>query len=290
MTLAAIVLVLCASALHALWNVLAKRGIDALVFLWAASVAGSVLLLAPIAVLGTPVNWTPEIALRVTVAAVLRASYFMILAAAYARGDLSLVYPLARGIAPVLTVMFAVALLRETPSPQAIIGVTVIVLGVYATHLERWSLRQMLAPFHALRTPYARFALLTGLITATYSIIDKSNLATGIDPIWYAYLTIPIAGLLLTPLTVRLRPRIVRELRANGASIVAVAVMMPLTYLLVLYALTIAPVSYVVPARELSIVFTTTLGVLWLGERGAARRLGGALLVLVGVVVLSLAR
>jgi drug/metabolite transporter (DMT)-like permease len=287
-TATTIALVVCASALHALWNLCAKRGDDKLVFLWASAVAGSVLLVVPVALIGTPPAWTPGLALRVIAAAILRASYFVALTAAYSRGDLSLVFPLARGIAPMLVPVLAMALLREAPSVGAAVGITAIAIGVYVTHLERLALRQILAPFRSLGAPYARYALLSGLLTAAYSVLDKSNLATAIDPLWYAYLTIPLAGLLLTPLIVRRSSRLEREFRANRMAIVGVGVMMPAAYLLVLYALRIAPVSYVAPARELSIVFVTTLGVLVLGERDAARRLAGSVLIVGGVVLLAL--
>jgi drug/metabolite transporter (DMT)-like permease len=287
-TATAIVLVVCASALHALWNLCAKRGDHKLVFLWASAVAGSVLLVVPVALIATPPAWTPVLAVRVIAAAILRASYFVALTAAYSRGDLSLVYPLARGIAPVLVPVLAVALLGEALSLRAAIGVTAIAVGVYITHLERLAFRQILSPFRSLGAAYARYAVLAGLLTAAYSVLDKSNLATGIDPVWYAYLTIPLAGLLLTPLVVRHPAQLAREFRANRMAIVGVGVMMPAAYLLVLFALRLAPVSYVVPARELSIVFATTLGLVALGERYASRRLAGAVLIVGGVVVLAL--
>jgi drug/metabolite transporter (DMT)-like permease len=282
----AIVLVVGASALHALWNLFAKRGVDQLAFIWASGMAGAILLLAPVALAGTPPAWTATLTVRVAAAAILRAAYFVALTAAYARCDLSLVYPLARGTAPVLVPVLAVILLREAPSVGAITGITAIATGVYVAHGV--SPRRILSPFRSLRAAYARYALSSGVLTAAYSVLDKSNLATGIDPLWYAYVTIPVAGLLLTPLVVRRRSSLAHEVRASGQEIVAVGLMMPAAYLLVLYALRIAPVSYVVPARELSIVFATALGVVVLGERDAARRLAGAALIVVGVVVLAL--
>jgi drug/metabolite transporter (DMT)-like permease len=160
-TATAIVLVVCASALHALWNLCAKRGDHKLVFLWASAVAGSVLLVVPVALIATPPAWTPVLAVRVIAASILRASYFVALTAAYSRGDLSLVYPLARGIAPVLVPVLAVALLGEALSLRAAIGVAAIAIGVYITHLELLAFRQILSPFRSLGAAYARYAVLT---------------------------------------------------------------------------------------------------------------------------------
>jgi drug/metabolite transporter (DMT)-like permease len=285
----AILLILVATISHASWNYLTKRSCDRLAFLWWTGVAGSLLYL-PL-VVGVALSWTPTAAdwAGVGGGAAIRAAYFAALGTAYARGDLSLVYPLARGIAPLLVPPLAVLVLGERPSPLGWAGIAVIGLGVYVLHLPGFGGASLRAPLHALRSPHAGYALLTGGCTTLYSLVDAWNIRRGVPPVLYAYLTIPVAALLLTPVVARQPARLVEESRAGWRAIVSVAVLMTGGYLLVLFALRLAPVSYVAPARELSIVVGTLLGLVALREPHGAPRLAGAGLIVAGVLLLTLA-
>ncbi len=287
MTGLALLLVTTSAVFHAVWNLLTKASRDKPLFLWWTGLAGSLLFL-PALVWWRPA-WPGEAGLwaGIALAATLRAAYFGALGAAYARGDLSLVYPLARGMAPVLVPPVAILLLGERPSAVGALGIGAVALGVYVLHLPGLATADLLAPFRALRLPHARPAALTGLITATYSVVDKWNVTRGADPLLYAYLTIPVAALLLTPAAARRPGAIAAEWRANRLAIPAVALLMTSGYVLVLFALRLAPVSYVAPARELGIVFGTLLGVVTLGEPNRPQRLTGASLIVVGVILLA---
>lgn len=280
----AVALVVVAAALHASWNLLTKRSEDKLAFIWWTGVTGTVLLLPFVAWLSAWPQWPLNLWPRLAVAAILRAAYLFMLTTAYAHGDLSVVYPLARGVGPIFVTVAAVVLLGEQVTSRAALGIVVVAVGAYAMHLPRLDLRAILAPVSSLASRTVVYALLTGLLTAAYSLVDKWNMATELPPTWYAYLTIPVAALLLTPAVVT-RPTWRREWGLNRHSIVLVAVLMTGSYLLVLYALRIAPVSYVAPARELGIVFGTALGVVVLRERQGPQKLTGALLILTGVVL-----
>jgi drug/metabolite transporter (DMT)-like permease len=285
----AILLILIATVSHASWNYLLKRSRQRVAFLWWTGVVGSALFL-PAALAALPA-WTPGAAdlAAVTGGAAIRAAYFVALGTAYARGDLSLVYPLARGTAPLLVPPLAMLLLGEHPSPRGWAGILVIGLGVYVLHLPGFGRTTWRAPLRALRSAHARYALLTGCLTTTYSLVDAWNVRRGVPPLLYAYLTIPIAALGLTAIVAR-EPRMLAEARRGaGWAIFAVSVLMTGGYLLVLLALRLAPVSYVAPARELSIVVGTLLGLVGLREPHPAPRLAGAGLIVGGVVLLALA-
>jgi drug/metabolite transporter (DMT)-like permease len=287
-TALALGLVVLASALHAAWNFLAKSGGDKLTFIWWTGLAGT-LLLAPVVIWSSPLpTWSGESWVGVAMAAVLRAAYFVALTAAYQRGDLSVVYPVARGVSPVMVVIAAMVLLGERPTWQAIVGIAAVASGVYIMHLPALRPSALLRSISALRAAGVGYAALTGTLTAAYSVLDKHNMSTGIAPAWYAYLTIPVAALLLTPLALRRRgwPD---EWRRNRGAILGVALLMTGSYLLVLHALRLAAVSYVAPARELGIIFGTLLGVFVLGERQGIQRLAGAALILLGVVLIATA-
>ncbi len=284
MTTVAVALVVAAAVLHASWNLLMKQSGDKLVFIWWTGVVGTVLL-APVAAWLSPwPHWPPHVWPGIVLAAVLRALYFLTLTAAYARGDLSLVYPVARGVGPVIVALAAVLLLDERVTAQAIGGIASVAAGAYVMHVPRAGIRAVFAPLSALASPAIVYAVMTGSLTAAYSVTDKWNISTGISPAWYAYLTIPVAALLLTPAVVT-RAGWRTEWQRGRGPIVAVAVGMSAAYFLVLHALRIAPVSYVAPARELGIVFATVLGVVVLGERHGVQRLGGALMIVAGVVL-----
>jgi drug/metabolite transporter (DMT)-like permease len=287
MTGVALLLVTVAAVSHACWNLLAKRSGDKLVFLWWTGVAGAVLFL-PAVLWWTPTwQWLPGTGWGIALSAGIRAAYFGALGSAYARGDLSLVYPLARGVAPVLVPPFAVLLLGERPSPVGWLAIVTVAVGVYVLHLPGLAFGDVLGPLRALRLPHARYAALTGVMTAAYSIVDKWTISRGVPPLLFAYLTIPGAALLFTPLVLRRRAAAGAEWRAGRREILLVAVLMTGGYLLVLFALRLAPVSYVAPARELGIVFGALLGSFVLAERHRPQRLAGALLIVIGVLLLA---
>lgn len=286
MTAWALLLVTTAALGHACWNLLTKKSWDKLVFLWWTGLVGSVLFL-PAVLWWTPGwRWSPGIWGGVVLAAGIRAAYFASLGAAYTRGDLSLVYPLARGLAPVLVLPLAVVLLGERPSVRGVIGVVTVALGVYVLHLPALSLAHLGRPLRLLGSAHIRYAALTGLLTATYSIADKWNMIRGVPRLAYAYLTIPLAALLLTPVVLR-RDAIAAEWRRGPGAVFGVALLMTSGYVLVLLALRIAPVSYVAPARELGIVFGALLGSVLLREGHLPQRVTGSALIVAGVLLLT---
>jgi drug/metabolite transporter (DMT)-like permease len=282
-------LVVLAALSHATWNLLTKQSRHQLAFLWWTGLVGAGLFLPAVA-WSPPVGpWPAATWGGVALAAAVRAAHFAALGSAYARGDLSLVYPLARGIAPVLAPPAAVLLLGERPTGTGVLGALVVGLGVYVLHLPSFDPAAWLTPVRAFRAAPARWALLTGSLTTVYSIVDAWNVRRGVPPLLYAWATIPVAALLLTPWVRRAPATLAEARRAGWLRITLVAFLMTGGYLLVLLAVRIAPVSYVAPARELSIVFGTLLGVTVLGERHSTPRLTGAALILAGVLLLGAA-
>jgi drug/metabolite transporter (DMT)-like permease len=282
-------LVVLAALGHATWNLLTKQSRHQLAFLWCTGVAGTGFFLPVVVWTTGPWRWSASAWAGLVLAALVRAAYLATLSVAYGRGDLSLVYPLARGIAPVLVPPVAALVLGERPTGIGIVGIMLVGLGVYVLHLPALGRPAWLAPIRAVRAAHAGPAVLTGCFTTVYSVLDAWNVRRGLPPVLYAWATIPVALLLLTPL-VRRTPAALGEIwRGARLSIVLVAVLMTGGYLLILFAVRIAPVSYVAPARELSIVFATLLGVAVLGERHPAPRLAGAALILAGVLLLGAA-
>lgn len=309
MTAPALTLVVTAAFVHAGWNLAAKRvagGGARFVFLY---YGVSALLLLPVAVVTVLAgqqspHWTWLVAMLGT--AVFHVAYGVVLQHGYAVGDLSVVYPVARGSGPLLSVLIAVLVLGERPGPLGIAGAALVVLGVFvigssgggdgssggdggsgssgggsggAGERAKWARRAGLA-----------WGVLTGVTIAAYTLWDAYSVGTLAVPA-VAYLAggTALQALLLTP-AARRDPTATRELwRNHRREVVAVGVLSPVAYLLVLLAMRIAPVSMVAPARELGIVVGGLAAWRLLGESDPVRRIVGSLVVLAGITAIALA-
>lgn len=285
MTALALALILAAAFIHASWNYFLKRSGGGTVFVWLFATL-SALIYAPLAAL--VIEWQrPDFGSvhygLMFASAVLHTAYYLLLDRGYRSGDLSVVYPLARGTGPLITIVCAVLLLQERPTPIAVTGALLIGGGAVALTGDPRKLRQS-GNLHAVG-----FALLTGCMIASYTLVDKVAVAAWLIPPlvqdWAANLG---RVLLMTPLALRLRSDIGPTWRRAKKEIVAVALLCPLSYILVLTAMVFTPVSYVAPAREVSILVAAFMGTQLLAERDAARRLAAAAAMVAGIVCLAL--
>lgn len=216
--------------------------------------------------------------------AVIHAAYFLLLQRGYRAGDLSLVYPVARGTGPLLATLAAIALFSERPTWRALAGAAGVIGGIFFMALTRRDAQR------AARHPEAvGFGLVTGLTIAGYTLWDKHAVAVLLIP----PLLLDWAGnlgrtLLVSPYALHRWARVREVWRTRRLEVIAVGVLCPLSYILVLTALVFTPVSYVAPAREVSIVIGTLLGSHLLSEPHAARRLAGAAAIMLGVAALAL--
>jgi drug/metabolite transporter (DMT)-like permease len=283
-TAAALLLVLGAAVLHAGWNALTKRAGDPVVFLWCVGLAASVLY-TPVALLTLAGAPFPAAAVPFVIGTiVLHALYFFTLGRAYATGDLSLVYPVARGLGVALVPVAAFLLWDERLSPLGTLGVSLVATGIFFLHWRPGAWTR--AAFLASGTGWA---LTTGVLIASYSLLDKAGVAR-LHPLAYIWLMEIGSCALLTPVALVKAHAMRQEWRANPGTIAAAALMSPTGYLLVLFAFQFSKTGYVVAAREMSIVLSAVIGSVWLREGGLGRRLAGASVVLAGVACVALAR
>lgn len=279
---AALALVLAAAVIHAGWNALAKRAAHPLCFLWC-SVSIATLGFLPYAAWRLGADGLPAAALPFVLAtSALHGAYFYALGRALGAGDLSVVYPVARGLGVALVPALALPLLGERLSPLGVAGVALVVAGIGLTQLGRGA-----RPW---RTPAAGlgWAVLTGLTIAAYSLVDRVGVQL-LHPVPYLVLMGLGMSLLVFP-AVRRSGALGREWRLNRSSILLASTLNLTSYLLVLFAFRLAKTGYVVAARETSIVVSVLIGGWWLGEAAMARRLAGAAVVLAGVAAIALAR
>jgi drug/metabolite transporter (DMT)-like permease len=285
MTAAALALVLVAAFTHAGWNYLLKRSGGGIGFVWLFA-AISALLYAPVALgaflwLRPVLGWQNLAA--VLASAALHSVYYLLLDRGYRHGDLSLVYPIARATGPLLTVAVAMLLLGERPAPLALAGALLISAGGLLLTGDPRALRRK-GIEHAVL-----IALATGITIAAYTVVDKTAVALLLTPpILQDWMTNIGRVALLTPL-LRGRSESVRAAwRDHRGDVLAVAVLCPLSYILVLTAMQFTLVSYVAPAREVSILIAAFLGARLLSEGDARRRGIAAVLMTVGVAALAL--
>ncbi len=292
----ALACVLVSAVMHASWNILLKTAGDPLrTATFGMLTASAVLIPGALAgwfLLGQPPipveGWVLGI-----VSGVVEVAYFVFLAAAYRRGDLSVVSPLARGSAPLLIVVVGVGLLGERLAPASVVGIGVLLAGLL-TIQRPW---RLLRGTHAAHRGAAGFALLTGLMIATYTSIDRVGSQLMAPWLYVAILWgVGAGGLAIVGW---LRPRVAQGVFAmppmpfDVRKAVVGGLMTLGAYLLVLFALSRAEVALVGPLRESSVLLTTAWGILRLreavGRREIALRLTGSLMVLVGVLVLAIA-
>ncbi len=288
MTLFSLVLLLAAALLHALSNALIKQSRDKLAFTWWMLTMWAVIGLPLLFFAGQPqpIGW-----LIILASGLVEAVYFITLTRAYALGDLSQVYPVARGSAPLFVLLWALLFLGERPSPLGVGGILLVVCGLYLVNLP--SLADWKRPLLGFQAAAVRWALSTGLLISIYSAIDKVGVRY-VDPLPYLYLFlfvtwIALAAQWLSPdrrpaLLAELQPDIKRRL-LHAAS---VALLGAGAYGLVLAALRMSPVSYVSPVRELSVVIGAWIGVRFMNEPGGRLRIIAALLVAIGISVIAL--
>lgn len=288
----ALALVLGGASLHATWNLFAKKASAGLPFIWLYDLV-SVLVFAPFALLAwrggaaalPPAGWA-----AVACSSMAHQFYALALQRGYRAGDFSVVYPVARGSGPLVSVLVAVAVLGERPPPAAWAGIAAILGGIVLVSGLR--LRGRAGPGRTGRNgPGLLWGLLTGSMIATYTVIDGWTMhSLRLEPVTYYVLGLALRAAMMAPMALRDPPALGEQWRRNALAIVTVGVLSPLAYLMVLYAMGRAPLAYVAPARELSLLIGMVLGALVLHEPvGAGRLLGGGSM-LAGVVLLALAR
>jgi drug/metabolite transporter (DMT)-like permease len=289
----ALALVLVAAVVHAGWNLSAKRVRDGgarFVFLY--YTASAVLFVPIIAVWLVLEPQRPHWSwlLAAVVMAVFHVLYGIVLQRGYAVGDMSVVYPLARGTGPLLSVLAAVLLLGERPGPIGLAGAFLVIAGVLVISTGKPE-AHLTSPEHTLaRRKGVGYGLLTGVTIAGYTLWDAHSVTTlAVPPVLYFGAGAVVQSVLLAPYALRNRPAVAGLWRNHRRDILVVGLFSPLAYLLVLFALRVAPVSLVAPARELSIVFGGVAAWLMFGEPNVVRRLSGSLVVLAGIAAIAVA-
>jgi drug/metabolite transporter (DMT)-like permease len=272
-TLATLAIVLAAAFIHALWNLIVVAARDRTATTTIVIIFGA-LLFVPLAVARW--NVQPQAWPYIALSSVLELVYFALLVAAYQRADLSLVYPIARGSAPVIVLALAVAFTGAATSVLQVAGVALVAVGVFIVRGIRGGAHWR----------HVALALAVALAIASYVVVDKEGVQYA-DPITYGVLILGIPGIFATAF-VLVRGGARRLTAAFNWRSALGGLFSMAAYALVLIALTTAPAASVSAVRESSVVFAAFLGAVVLKEKSGPGRVVGAIIVLAGVVLVVL--
>jgi uncharacterized membrane protein len=283
MTPFAVALVLLSALLHATWNLFGKDSADKSAFFFA---QGLTTLL-----LGLPIVYRlwPEHSLSsaawtlVALSAMAHAAYALYLVKAYEAGDLSVAYPISR-TAPALVLLWEITVGRQHLRLWGILGVSLAVLGAL---LVQWPMLRRRGLHGVLRADVTRYALMTAVFIAIFTVVDKHGVAQ-VNPMIFLFLILtgefPVFGVRMGR---HLSARVHAEWRRSWRTILATAIVGPSSYLLILWALQAAAATYVLSLRQTSIVFGVILGRLVLGETSSRYPLLGAGVITLGGALIA---
>ncbi len=283
----AIILVLIAAVLHAVWNFLAKGAQDSSAFMWWGITVGALWYGAIIGAqfwLGLP----SEIWLGYAFSLTAEVGYVIFINRGYANGDLSQVYPIARGAPPMFIALWSALFLGERLPWLGYAGIAVLIVGIYLASLP--ALADLGQPLRALSHRPAQWAALAAVCVSIYSTIDKLNVAH-VAPLvynWWVYAGIAVA---YAPFVWRGARRAVmaREIKTNGRRIALGSLATVGSYLLALTGMSMTAASYVGAVRATSVVIGAVLGWLWLKESFGPVRVFAAALMVVGLLMVAVA-
>lgn len=302
----ALALVLAGAICHAVWNIVAKKASGGAAFVFLFGLV-SVVAATPVAAwawLQHPQRFDATMWCAAAASALVHVFYSLVLQKAYREADFAIVYPVARGSGPMFSVLAAVLLLGEQPSWLGWIAVAAIIVGVFVVA----GVTRFFAGSHDATRAVgeggrrledaggyrvgASWGLATGVFIATYTLIDGWAIRVlGMMPILFYASGLAMRTLLLAPFALRQHQRAAlrREWQLHRTAVLAVGILSPTAYALVLFAVQRAPLSYVAPVREISMLVGTFIGAALLKERVRPAQAIGALIMLAGVLGLAYA-
>jgi drug/metabolite transporter (DMT)-like permease len=286
MSLYVLSLVLIAAVLHASWNLLSKKTQGKAPFIWLMYIASNIVYLPVLlykikqgdAIYSQPLLWFS------LSSAVLHLGYFIVLQRGYRSADLSVVYPLARGSGPLFSSIAAILFLHERLKITATIGLFLIIAGVLlitGLSFKKEDNKKIMTGI--------TYGVLIGLFIALYTFNDTIAVKSyAVSPVLLTLGTSLFGAILLFPFILSKKEELKREIKLHKWIIIAIAILSPAAYILVLEALKYAPLTVVAPARETSILLGVFMGSRVFNEEDGKKSLIASVLILGGIIALSL--
>ena len=294
MSLTALTLVLTAALVHATWNYFLKKANATRPFWWLVYIITAVITVPALFIYDpqalsniTPIGW-----LVIALSAPIHVIYGQVLQIGYKKSDYSIVYPTARGTGPLITVLCAVLILGDRPSFWGWIGIVLILASIVLLAMPHKQDKQT----QDLRIRAGIFwGFLTGCFIAGYSFCDAWAVQqeTGLTPLSFYFPSIAVRASVFAPFIMmhanwKAESKEILTTPRLQKALAVVTEGSPLAYILVLYAMTIAPLAYVAPSREVGMMIGVVLGGLLLRERLSVTRLAGVIGMTLGVILVGL--
>jgi drug/metabolite transporter (DMT)-like permease len=266
-----------AAVLHAAWNALTKSSGDALLAMWLIA-----LVSAGVGAVGAFFVPLPDAAAwpYLIVSMAIHLAYMLFLVRGYEHGDLSRVYPIARGMAPAIVAALAAVWVGEVPSPAQALGLLLCCVAIASLAFADVGVSDVSGRA-------VRAAMATGVAIGGYTVVDGSGVRVTADPFSYVAWNLLLDGIPLTFVVfAKRRGQIGAFLRSKGAHSLAGGVMAAVAYGIVMWAMSRGALASVSSLRETSVVFAALIGSRMLGEPMGGRRLLAAAGVAAGLLIL----
>ncbi len=282
----ALLLIVFSALMHALWNLLVKQSRDKTIFIWWMFFCSFALMSLFMFGSGRALpELSPRSLLLAAAAAICFVLYHWFTGVAYRQGDLSMTYPLAQ-TSMLYVPIWGVLLLGETLSLEGLAGILLIVMGAYCIQLRSLQTSEIFRPFTQLGDRSVQAALLAGFIYSIGAILDK----TGVDDYSAYHFTYVLVFFMLSIMSLNLlrpcyRGRVLEEWRQSRKLVLWSGPVMLASFLSFRFGLQLAPVSYAVPVRQVSLLIGVLIGILFLSESFGRIRLASTSLILVGVLL-----
>jgi drug/metabolite transporter (DMT)-like permease len=282
-------LIIFSSVMHALWNLFVKQSRHKTVFIWWMFISSGLLFTLCLPFVPGPVPVPDREILLISVGGgCCFVLYHLLTGRAYRSGDLSLTYPLCQ-TSMVYVPIWGGVLMGEQLSLIGVSGIALVVLGAYTVQMQKLSVGELLRPFSNLKEGSVRAALAAGFVYSFGAMLDKAGVQR-YSPLYFTWLMVVVMLLLMSAnlLRPRYRSQISAEWRENWRLILMSGPIMMASFLTFRYGLKLAPMSYAVPVRQVSILVGVLIGVVFLGESFGRVRFASALLILAGAFLIRL--
>jgi drug/metabolite transporter (DMT)-like permease len=282
----ALMMALASAGMHAAWNYQAKRSDDSLSFLWSLAIASPIVAGAALVIQWLTIDIAPDFsAWPIALAGgVVQAAYFSFMGAGYDRGELSTVYPLSRGVAPIIIAFAGWLWLAQSASVAGTVGIVVILVGIMV--LLRSALTR---PTVAVSRGSILFGLLAAVAIAAYHLIDQAG-ARASSVVSYQFLLESFLASALVPIIIikRRTAAVGTLLRTNGLKVLGAAAIAYVAYALVIAAMVRESAAYVAAARNVSIIIGIAMGTMGLAEGAVKTKLVAGALVVGGLAIMAI--
>ena len=292
MTPLSIFLVLLSALIHSSWNIIAKRGNWPLEFFFWGFLCGALLYLPFLAGFGYFPVFLSQLSFKAfgitLISSLIQTVYFICLIKAYRMADLSLVYPISRS-APLFTQIWAFLFIGEMVSLQGIVGISLVILGIFVTSVREFHLKRVIPSFHPSPRSYS-LALAAALAGSVYVVFDKAGVQI-LHPLVFGCLINLWMCTFIGLYTWRHKETsLLKVWHESKKDIIMIAFLQNVGYILILFALQWSKVSYVISFRQAGVLFGALMGILFLKESHWKTRLTGAIILTLGLVLIGLAK